>query len=232
MRVRDGKPTAVLSDVSGLGCIKQGHDVMKKILITTLFALAFAAPVNAATISATSSGFTEFGITSSQVRYFDATPSYYDGSGYGSVADASSTNYVAYNRYGSSPSSFTWTGSGSIFDLGGFTIAGAWGSQTLTIQGFNGATLIGSATHFVTTAADLFIANWEGLTSFVIFIGNDFIQDSTLPGEGQHWALNDIVVNEFLSVSEVPIPAAAFLFAPALLGFITYRRKLQADAKV
>lgn len=32
----------------------------------------------------------------------------------------------------------------------------------------------------------------------------------------------------FVAPSAVPIPAAAFLFAPALLGFINFRRKLRA----
>jgi len=38
------------------------------------------------------------------------------------------------------------------------------------------------------------------------------------------------VIWEEVSVSAVPIPAAAFLFGPALLGFIGFRRKVKAMA--
>jgi len=41
------------------------------------------------------------------------------------------------------------------------------------------------------------------------------------------WHIDDVSVN---SVSAVPVPAALFMFAPALLGFFGFRRKAKANA--
>ena len=163
----------------------------------------------------------------SDVNTLNGTLSQYSNSGYAKVA-ATTTDYVAYNPNGNSPSTFTQASAGT-FDLNDFVIAGAWGSQPLTITGHNGTSLVGSALHAVTTAAaSTFTANWSALTHFIIATGTDFFDDPLLNGIGQHWALNDIRVNE--SMSAVPLPAAAFLFGPVLLGFMGFRRKAKANA--
>jgi len=46
----------------------------------------------------------------------------------------------------------------------------------------------------------------------------------------QNWGTVSNVVWEEVSVSAVPIPAAAFLLGPALFGFIGFRRKVKAIA--
>jgi len=193
---------------------------MKKLLLSVLLVAGFSA--NAAVISMGSSLHPAF--TYSSVNTLHGA-TYSSGSGYESVANATSTDFVAYNPYEASPSTFTWASAGT-FDLNDFIIAGAWGSQTLSITGYNGNSLVGSAYHAVTTAASTFTANWSALTHFIIETGTDYVYQSNLSGSGQHWALNDIRINE--SVGAVPIPAAVFLFAPALLGFLGFRRKAKA----
>jgi hypothetical protein len=195
---------------------------MKKTLSATVFALAISsAPSYSAVISMGPSGNPAFA-TSSNIYFLTPSSSSYNGSGYESVANATSSNYVAYNANGAALSTFTWANPGT-FDLNNFSIAGAWGTQTLTISGFNGASLVNSSNLFVSPTASLFTANWTNLTSFTIATGNDHIDTGVGNGSGKHWALNDITVNS--SPSAVPVPAAALLFGPALLGFMGLRRK-------
>lgn len=190
---------------------------MKKILLAMLL-LTFG-QANAALVSFTSGGNSAF--TYSGVSFLDGK----DGrqsSGYEAVATATSTDYVAFNPGAASPSTFTWNSVGT-FDLTSFVIAGAWGSQTLNIAGYNGASLVDSANYFVTQAASTFTANWSTLTHLIITTGNDHIDSGIGNGSGKHWGLNDITVNENLNA--VPVPAALFMLAPALLGFMGFRRK-------
>jgi len=69
----------------------------------------------------------------------------------------------------------------------------------------------------------------QGLTGGYALSSLNIVTDSiafTAPA-----GLSDDAVNDFalasVSVSAVPVPAAAFLFAPALLGFMGLRRKAQ-----
>lgn len=192
---------------------------MKKLVLVAGIALTmFSTYSSAALVSMGVSGNAAF--TTTSVAFLDG-PLRPLNSGYANVANATSTNYVAYNPNAVSPSTFTWASTGT-FDLNSFWIAGAWGSQTLTISGYNGASLVGSSNFFVTNQASLFNANWTDLTHFSIFTGNDHI-DLVAGGSGKHWALNDITINE--AISSVPVPASALLFAPALLGFMGLRSK-------
>jgi hypothetical protein len=191
---------------------------MKKILFTMLL-LTFG-QANAALVSFASGGNSAF--TYSEVSFLDGNTAARQSSGYEAVVTATSTDYAAYNPGAASPSTFTWNSVGT-FDLTSFVIAGAWGSQTLNIAGYNGASLVDSANYFVTQAASTFTANWSTLTHFIITTGNDHIDSGIGNGSGKHWALNDITVNENLNA--VPVPAALFLLAPALLGFMGFRRK-------
>ena len=190
---------------------------MKKILLSVLLIASFSA--NAAVVSFASNGSSYF--TTSGVNFLNGNTYGVSQSGYSKVASATSSDYVAFNPNEVSPSTFTWNNLGT-FDLTNFTVAGAWGSQTLNIAGYNGNSLVGSSDLFVTNVASVFTANWSALTHFIITTGTDFVSFD-LGGNGQHWALNDITVNENLNA--VPIPAALFMFAPALLGFIGFRRR-------
>jgi hypothetical protein len=201
--------------MAGLHFLRK-ENVMKKILLSVLLIASFSA--NAAVVSFASNGSSDF--STSGVNFVDGSAQVSQ-SGYSNVALATSSDYVAFNPYEVSPSTFTWNNPGT-FDLTSFVIAGAWGSQTLNIAGYNGNSLVGSSDLFVTNAASVFTANWSALTHFIITTGTDFVSFN-LGGSGQHWALNDITVNENLNA--VPVPAALFMFAPALLGFMGFRRR-------
>lgn len=179
-------------------------------------------------------------LTQAATIYFDAdgspqltlTPSYYmdnvqanglTNSGYASVSAATGGPYIAYNGNEAPLVTFGWNGA-DTFDLNSFVIAGAWGSQTLTISGYTDAVLTYTAQLFVDTAARVFQADWFGLTSFSIATGNDFEQSSDVTGSGQHWALNAITLNE------VPLPAAAWMFIAGIAGVLGIRRKAARKA--
>lgn len=56
-----------------------------------------------------------------------------------------------------------------------------------------------------------------------------WIQSSHNDSRFDHWAIDNVTISND-SVSAVPLPAAAFLFGPALLGFMGFRRKAKVAA--
>lgn len=191
---------------------------MNKALLSALFIFT-ASEANAAVIdfeSGLDPLFTYDGVTS-----FSVAP---PGTGYEAlVASTGSSNWVI-NSLDASPATFTWAGAGT-FDLHSFAIAGAWGSQTLKIEGLLDNVVLNTINFAVDNLnADIFSPNWTGINAFRIYTGTDYIADTSLAliGEGQYWALDNLVINE---ISAVPLPAAVFLFAPALLGFMGLRHK-------
>ncbi len=111
---------------------------MKKFIssILALSAIALSLSAQATVIGFSASGDSNF--STSSVSFLDGVA--FSSSGYNNVAAATSSDYVAFNG-GAASSSFTWSNIGT-FDLNGFTIVGAWGSQTLTIDGFNGTRVL------------------------------------------------------------------------------------------
>ncbi|MFK5913011.1 MAG: hypothetical protein QM484_01445 [Woeseiaceae bacterium] len=191
---------------------------MKKYIL--VFALMFVGTANA-TVVDFESGFDP--IFNYSVVSVLAPTAPHALSGYQTVADYTNSTQVAYNGSAQSPSTFSWASAGT-FDLNSFVIAGAWGSQTLTIEGLlNGVSIFDSLLAVTNDAVSVFSANWSGIDAFRITIGTDFVQTANLGGSGQHWAIDDIAVNE--TVSAVPVPAAAWLFGSALLGFFGFSRK-------
>ena len=189
---------------------------MKRYIL--VFVLMFAGAANA-TVVDFESGLDPLFTYSSDVM---TGPTNLAGTGYHTLRAFTGSSNVAFNGSAASPSTFTWAGVGSTFDLNSFVIAGAWGSQTLTIEGLlNGASIFSSSLAVTTDAVSVFSPSWSGIDAFRIAIGTDYIADPNLIGSGggQHWALDNI------TVSAVPVPAAAWLFGSALLGFFGFSRK-------
>jgi hypothetical protein len=144
-------------------------------------------------------------------------------SGYDEVGAFTGSASLAFNPNAVSPSTFSWASAGT-FDLTSFVIAGAWGSQTLTIEGLFNNNVVNSALFAVdNTQASVFSANWSGLDAFRITTGTDFIQNDTLNGSGQHWALDNVLINE--NNVAVSTSGSAMLFALGLAGLLVSRRK-------
>jgi hypothetical protein len=103
------------------------------------------------------------------------------------------------------------------------TLFGANSQQSMADQGAdeNGlVTLVGAAGSTIPDSFDAFNA-------FILFANAGDLTDEEL------LALNftgydSIGSFTLTNVSEVPVPAAAFLFGPALLGFLGLRRKAKA----
>ena len=100
-------------------------------------------------------------------------------------------------------------------------IAGAWGSQTLKVEGLLGITSLFTTFLPVTDAAQVFVANWTGIDAFRVTIDPNGYVDSGTPGIGQHWAMDNIVINE----NSVPEPATLAILGLGLAGVGFIRRK-------
>jgi len=143
--------------------------------------------------------------------------------GYWSVAEATSNSWVAYSPRAYSPSSFS-SSSGELFNLDSFWLAGAWGSQTLTITGYANGSVINTTTIGVDIVAqEYFFSGFLGIDTFTIAIGNDYVPNAALAprGLGQHWTIGSV------TVSAVPEPEtyAMMLAGLAMIGAVARRRR-------
>ena len=190
---------------------------MKKYIL--VFVLMFSGAANAIVIDFESGLDPLFTYTSVQTYSTTST-----GSGYNTLYDYTGSSTVAINPFEASPSTFSWANTGT-FDLNSFAITGAWGSQTLTIEGLlNGISIFSSLVAVTNDAVNIFSPSWVGIDAFRIAIGTDYVAAPNLSGAGQHWALDNLTINENMP-SAVPVPAAAWLFGSALLGFFGFSRK-------
>lgn len=193
-------------------------DFMNRILIVLAFS-GWAGTANATLIdfeAGLDSAFTYSGVTNGTP--FDASP----GTGYVSVLNTTSSNQFVFNPSGASPSSFNWNSSGT-FDLTSFIIAGAWGNQTLTFEGLNNSSLLFTTAFAVTPAAVTFVANWSGIDQLRITTGPTSYTNTVSGGSGQHWVLDNLLINE--NPSQVPAPATLALFGLGLAGLGWSKRK-------
>lgn len=149
------------------------------------------------------------------------------GSGYDNVTAFTGSTWFAFNPSEVSPSSFFIKGeSTATFTLESFVIAGAWGTQTLTVEGLNDGDLLFSSPLAVSLSPTTFLRSWAGIDELRISVGSDFVQEPSFVdlGEGQHWALDN------LTISAIPEPETyvMLLAGIVLLGFIWRRKKESA----
>ena len=207
------------------------------VLSILLFSFACAAHADQLVINFDREGSNFFTTSSPEVDYFNSytgenssgvSTTDYSKTGYRNVSEATSNEWVAYNPYAHSPSSFA-SYSGELFNLDSFWLAGAWGSQTLTITGYVNDIEISSTTIDVSiTAQEYFFTGFQGINSFTIAIGNNFVYDPLFPGYGarggEHWALGSV------TVTAVPEPEtwAMLLVGLSIVGAVTRRRRVKA----
>lgn len=102
-----------------------------------------------------------------------------------------SPNNVAYNGWGN-PADFSAT---KAFSLRSAYLTAAWNNGlSIDIRGYNGGTLVNSQTVTVnTTSPTKFTFNWRGLTR-VLFTSSGGT-DAGYAGGGEHFALDDLLIN-------------------------------------
>ena len=189
-----------------------------------LFAFVGAAQAAPQDVTFTQNGSDFFRTDSWEVHYADASK--YANSGYESIANALSANWIATNRFDASPAFFYTSSaldfSGPLFDLNSLWLAGAWGSQTLTLAGFDSSgTQVYTTQLAVTTAAREYHLNWGEISAFSITTGTDFVKDPLVSYSGLNWALGSA------NVTAVPEPEAyaMILAGLGLVGAIARRRR-------
>jgi hypothetical protein len=143
------------------------------------------------------------------------TPTIFPNSGYGHMAVYTGGGLGVLNPSAAPLATFTKAGPGS-FDLDSFLIDGAWGTQTLTFQGWSNGSMLYTASAFITPDPLLVILRWNGIDQFKIAIGDDYVTDTSLNGSGRHWVLDNMVVND--RAANVPEPGSLALFGLGLIA--------------
>ncbi|HZP82606.1 MAG TPA: PEP-CTERM sorting domain-containing protein [Chthonomonadaceae bacterium] len=163
--------------------------------------------------------------------------------GYNQVALSTNSDHVAFNPLAASPADFIRTDAAD-FDLNSFVIAGAWGSQTLTLQGYNNGSLIHSQTLAVGFDGNgnqivyTVTLDWAGIDDFRILTGASFTHNNNLlggtePGNQKHWALDNLTINEPINGggggggnNDVPEPGTVAMFVGmGVTSLVALRRR-------
>jgi hypothetical protein len=167
-----------------------------------------------ATSTFTFTGGTSFGTNS-------PTPQ----SGYQAMKTFTNSKYFIYNDFEAIESGLTLNGSeSSTFTLNSFAIVGAWGTQTLTIQGKNNGFEIYTKQLSINLNPKIEYFNWQNIDEIIILTGDDFIYNpASGNGFGQHWVLDNLTMNE--SIPSVPLPATAWLFGSGLIALAGAARR-------
>jgi hypothetical protein len=150
------------------------------------------------------------------------------GSGYQKMAAITPGTQVSFDPFAVSPSTFTWANPLTTFNLDSMLLAGAWGSQTLTLKGYKDGIELFSEGVFVTPDPTVFSPSWQDLDEFRIYTGGDHI-DTVDGGAGLHWVMDNLVVETCEVPAATPEPGSMALLGAGALGLIR-RRKLAKRA--
>jgi hypothetical protein len=193
---------------------------MKKFASVVAVAAAFCLPLSAsATVIDFNSGLDAFFTYNSVSTIGQVQPN----SGYNNMFDLNGGGLAAFNPYAASSASFTKAGAGT-FTLNSLLVDGAWGTQTLTFVGLASGSTLYTTTFGVGTAPSLVNFNWSGINELRVHTGNDFVQNNSLNGGGQHWVIDNITVD----ANQVPEPAPLALIGLGIAGLLASRKKFAA----
>jgi len=137
----------------------------------------------------------------------------YGASGYQVVAISTNSDTVAYNGYGYNPADITAIGPNNVFSVNSGVFASAWDALlTVTFEGY----LDGVLKHTMTaglsnTTASLLSFNFSNIDTFRML------------DQGSQIAFDNLDVD--YGVSQVPVPAAVWLFGTGLAGLMGVSRK-------
>lgn len=170
-----------------------------------------------------------FSYDAGQVYVFDASDE--DArTGYGQTLGQTAgswlaTNLYEYDRKQYTPSVFDYVG-GDSFRLESLVLASAYGTQTLTIVGYEDDVqkyVMDVATSL--TPQTVVFDDWIGIDRFSVALTGDFVADAVLKaekvGNGGYWALDNVVYQP------VPEPGtyAMLLAGLAVVGSVARRRR-------
>jgi len=148
----------------------------------------------------------------------------------GYAAGMVSAPNVAFNGFGT-PASLSVSADPFLpmidFTLTSGDFTGAWNDGlSITVQGFNGATMLHSVTFVVSsTAPTLVTFNWANLTE-VTFSSSGGTRNPSYLGDGTNFALDNLVVN---GPNPMPEPASLLLLGSGLVATVTrFRRRRSA----
>jgi hypothetical protein len=169
-----------------------------------------------------------------QTYNIDSSRSDYEYSGFKSMADALSVEWVALNSYLYSDA-FFYTSSdlsapfgGEFFNLDDFWLASGFGSQTLVIIGFDvNGDHIYSDEILINTQAKRYQFGWEGISAFVIntYAFDDFVRDPRVQdSDSKAWVLGSVTV----TVVPEPETYAMLLAGLGIVGAVTRSRRTKA----
>ena len=141
--------------------------------------------------------------------------------GYNVLSTYTSSNYVGYT-YGQAGSEVKFTSVTENFDLLELSMIGAWGSQTATLIGYQGA--VAAYTQDVSInrfSVDNLLLGWSDLTAFSFVTGNDYVNQpghTCCGGASTMQIAFDNIVIERGAIQAVPEPSALALLGLGLAG--------------
>ncbi|HEY0061343.1 MAG TPA: hypothetical protein VGC21_04430 [Telluria sp.] len=110
------------------------------------------------------------------------------------------------------------------FTLNSLLIAGGWGTQTVFIEGIlDGRVMYERYVPISPTPFSLQL-NWGGIDFIRIATGDDFVR-TVDGGDGRHWVMDNLVIDDPVLPGRVPAPAPIALLGVGALALLAARKK-------